>query len=84
MKLNQFKKDNHIKTIESFRRAKFIECVEVIACSENSCGYCRSMDGRVFKLDDLPEMPFEKCTNDLGCRCVVIAVITGPDGKRIG
>jgi hypothetical protein len=41
----------------------------------NTCAACRKLDGRRFKLRDLPELPYGKCKGhpNLGCRCSAVS-----------
>ncbi len=34
-----------------------------------SCEACLRFDGKVFAIHDIPELPSEKCTSDVGCKC---------------
>jgi hypothetical protein len=53
-----------------------------MACGADSCGACQQLDGKRFALDKLPEMPYEKCTCEVGCRCLLTAVIPGQSGTK--
>jgi hypothetical protein len=33
------------------------------------CAHCRSMTGKIFTKENLPQLPLEKCTCKYGCRC---------------
>lgn len=39
------------------------------------CEACAALNNKTFLLDELPELPYEKCTCALGCRCMTIAVL---------
>ena len=43
-----------------------------ILTTNDSCPSCMSNAGKVFTLQDLPELPNPKCTHHYGCRCVLI------------
>lgn len=50
---------------------------EILGCGVKggTCNACLKIDGIVKKLDDLPELPYEKCTcTQTGCRCTVVSV----------
>lgn len=53
----------------------FIKEVE-FTCSDgdNTCAACKRMNGRKFKINKFPELPYPKCTSPSGCRCSVFAV----------
>jgi len=36
-----------------------------------SCDLCLRLNNKVFDLKDVPELPFENCTSETGCRCRV-------------
>ena len=44
-----------------------------------TCAACRALDGIVFSLDELPEIPYEHCTSDDGCRCTTAFITTDLD-----
>lgn len=67
---------SHIQRIQSLR-ACGITHGEILGGSEKkgSCNACIKISGVVGKLEDLPELPYEKCTCEkYGCRCMVISV----------
>jgi len=37
-----------------------------------SCNPCKKMATKKYSLEELPELPFEKCTSELGCRCAAL------------
>jgi hypothetical protein len=47
--------------------------VQVLGSGDGTCPACRQLCRRKYRIDELPEVPYEHCTNDLGCRCVVVA-----------
>lgn len=41
-----------------------------ISCTKSgSCEACIALDEKTYRLDRLPELPYERCTCVLGCRC---------------
>lgn len=44
---------------------------------EYVCSACSAEEGKVYSLDDLPELPHKNCSSETGCRCS-IAMTTGP------
>jgi SPP1 gp7 family putative phage head morphogenesis protein len=62
----------HLENVASYRRAGF-ETVEVSGVDDSrSCPQCRQIHGKIFALADAPEMPYAKCTCEMGCRCMVL------------
>jgi hypothetical protein len=57
----------HQRDIAQYRVAG-VATVETRAM-EDSCTACRRLARKKFKLDELPELPYEGCTSDMGCRC---------------
>jgi len=44
-----------------------------ISCSNSgSCESCKALDGQVYSLNKLPELPYDDCTCALGCRCLYL------------
>ncbi|MHB1953172.1 MAG: SAP domain-containing protein [Sulfobacillus sp.] len=54
-------------------RESGIKKVKIIGIG--GCEACAALNNKTFLLDELPELPYEKCTCDLGCRCVTRAVL---------
>lgn len=51
-----------------------IRNVEVIGIADDrQCPECKKIDGKLYKLEDAPELPYAKCTCEMGCRCVLVA-----------
>lgn len=63
-KLNiaRYKKSNDIKSVE-------------IWTTDDCCPECEKFTGKRYSLDDIPELPHEKCTHKYGCRCLALPVI---------
>lgn len=49
-------------------RTKYVE----ILIAQGSCEECKKYEGVKFRLDEVPELPHEKCTHEKGCRCSLI------------
>jgi len=54
-----------------------VKSVEILSAGYNSCEACEKMAGKKFKLDEAPELPYERCTCEMGCRCCYLPVIEG-------
>ena len=46
-----------------------VKTASISCCYSGSCDDCEALDGKTYSLDKLPELPYEGCTCDLGCRC---------------
>jgi hypothetical protein len=67
----------HERTMASYRKAK-IGKVEILGGDdEYSCPRCRALGGKVFRLSKTPELPYPRCSCELGCRCTTIAADLG-------
>lgn len=44
---------------------------------ERQCPGCAALEGRLFSPDDVPELPYEHCTSERGCRCLLVAKVVG-------
>jgi hypothetical protein len=51
-----------------------IKKVEILGSSD-SCPQCKKLAGKTYVIDKVPELPYEKCTHEMGCRCEVLPVI---------
>ncbi|MFZ2316100.1 MAG: SAP domain-containing protein [Gammaproteobacteria bacterium] len=60
---------NQIKKME----ACGIEQGRILGCGA-SCEECLKIENRIDLLHDLPELPYESCTNEMGCRCTIIPI----------
>ena len=54
-------------------RAGLATKVRILA-NRDSCPYCKALEG-VYELDNVPELPLEGCSHDLGCRCAYAPVL---------
>jgi hypothetical protein len=47
--------------------------VYIISCANDSlvCPACKKLSGKRFKISEVPELPYEQCTSEMGCRCDV-------------
>jgi hypothetical protein len=47
-----------------------VTSVQVYNCNDHFvCSACHVLAEQEHKLDEMPELPYEKCTSELGCRC---------------
>jgi hypothetical protein len=52
-------------------RAAGVRKVEILA-TDNSCTACKKLAKKKYKIDEVPELPYEKCTSEMGCRCTTV------------
>lgn len=55
-------------------RASGITRVEVLGGGD-SCPACQEIAGKRFDLADAPTIPYEQCTSEMGCRCMLLPVV---------
>jgi len=48
--------------------------VEVLGSDDTSCPPCRKIARRKYRISDAPEIPCPDCTNEAGCRCMLMPV----------
>jgi hypothetical protein len=53
-------------------RAWGVKTVEILA-TDDSCAACKKLAKKKYKIDQVPELPYEKCTSEIGCRCTTVA-----------
>ena len=56
----------------NFCRESGIKKIEIL--SGGGCVRCSKLNGKVYTLSKVPELPYEHCTCDRGCRCSTVAV----------
>ena len=67
----------HEATIAGYRRSGVVGEVEIlVARDERLCDACASIADKRFKLDEVPELPYEHCTSETGCRCCFAPVVS--------
>jgi len=61
----------HQRNLASYSSlGSLLKRVSVAAVHDNrTCTSCRKIQGHAFALRHLPELPYEKCTSEMGCRC---------------
>lgn len=61
-------------TLKLFRRYD-IEVVEILVTNDDrTCEACCELVGKTFALNEAPELPHERCTSEVGCRCAASPV----------
>lgn len=64
---------SHIRNMKAFRETG-VRTVEVSGAGDDGCcPACQKINGRVYRLDNVPDLPYAKCTSEDGCRCTLLA-----------
>lgn len=50
-----------------------IKTVEILTVESSSCDACKKLAKKTYVLAEVPELPYEKCTNKMGCRCQIVS-----------
>ncbi len=67
----------HKATIADYKSSGVVGEVEIHAArDERLCDACASMADKRFKLDEVPELPYEHCTSETGCRCCFAPIVS--------
>lgn len=61
----------HQRSIAQYR-ATGVKTVRILATGD-SCAACKKLARRKYKISEVPELPYEKCTHEMGCRCTMVA-----------
>jgi hypothetical protein len=48
---------------------------KISCCNSGSCDACMALDKKTDRLEKLPEIPYEHCTCEMGCRCLINPVL---------
>lgn len=63
----------HQRTMSLYKAAG-VKRVEISSIEDLSlCDNCAELAGRTYELQEVPDLPYELCTSDMGCRCMAIA-----------
>jgi hypothetical protein len=58
--------------MEQIRESDLIKLCEIRTCNdEHVCEACRELTATHYEPSEVPELPYEKCTSETGCRCWV-------------
>lgn len=66
----------HKENLMQYKTSSVIKEVEICSAYD-SCDECKKLNGKKFTLEHAPELPYEKCTSEMGCRCTFIPVVEG-------
>jgi hypothetical protein len=67
----------HQTDMDDYRKSGITQ-IEILTCGPNDpscCPACQKLGKKKYKIDEVPELPYEKCTSNLGCRCVTDSVV---------
>jgi SAP domain-containing protein len=63
---------SHSSSLQQYKKLGF-KSVRISAVSDAmSCDACQQIDGKVYSLEDVPELPYAECTCEMGCRCEML------------
>ena len=63
----------HLARMKMFKEAGVLNLEIIGVADDRQCPECKKIDGKLYKLEDAPELPYAKCTCEMGCRCMLVA-----------
>lgn len=72
----------HTRIMESIDRDKeYVKQVKIEFDSGDidSCELCQALNGKIFDIDKVPELPMIGCTSDTGCKCHINSIFDERD-----
>jgi hypothetical protein len=50
------------------------DCIETVGIQSrlNPCPACAAIAQQTYPLSEVPELPYDGCSHELGCRCMMI------------
>ncbi len=57
------------RNVESWQSSGLVRTVKIICSADGPCKVCAKLSNRTWLLEDVPEIPYEHCTSDEGCKC---------------
>jgi len=64
----------HQQKLSNYRKGD-IKKVKILTAKNRVCEACQKLEGKIFAIDQAPELPHEKCTSETGCRCTMVAQV---------
>jgi hypothetical protein len=64
--------DRHLQDLDQWKKLG-VRKASIMCTKSGSCETCLALDKRTYRLDKLPELPYQRCTCALGCRCLYFA-----------
>lgn len=69
----------YLRKMANYEEVGF-KTIEINSVNDGStCAQCRKINGKKYKIGTVPELPYVKCTSDMGCRCIIM--YTSSDGN---
>lgn len=65
---------SYLDRIKDYKAAN-INKTQIIGCGNESCSECQKINNKIFNIEQTPTLPYDKCTNEKGCRCTVGAYL---------
>jgi hypothetical protein len=66
----------HLADIEQWRASRVVTSVRILTANDaRTCEACRRLANRTYKLSEAPELPCERCTSEMRCRCTMTAIV---------
>jgi SAP domain len=63
---------SYLRNIEGYIKGG-VKTVEVLGVNDGiSCSECRKISGKKYRIENVPEIPYAKCTCGIGCRCTTV------------
>ncbi len=56
------------RSLTNYRQSEVVKGVEIIV-AEDACEACRKLAGEAYNFNEVPVLPYVKCTHEKGCRC---------------
>jgi len=64
----------YLVNIANYKKSRMVKRVEILAAPD-SCDACKKISGKRFRLSEVPELPYEHCTHEMGCRCTLLPIV---------
>ena len=62
----------HQVQMDQYRKTG-VKKIKIITANDTYvCEACRKLASKEYKLNKVPELPYEKCTSEMGCRCTAV------------
>jgi len=62
------------RNLEGYKQGGVTQ-VKIMGSADGPCSRCEEIQSKTWKLISVPELPYEHCTSEGGCRCCYIAVL---------
>jgi hypothetical protein len=66
---------SHLNCLKRYTECAGIMRIKISGVDDpRSCSECRNIAGKEYRINEVPELPYPKCTSEMGCRCSTISV----------